>query len=516
MISTRWPVERLLSGLAIMLAAATGALIARPTAHVYDTPLTEDGYYALAVARNVAAGHGISIDGIHLTNGFQPLFTLLEAGAYCVAGGNDHIAIRLVFALSWAIYLSTGWLLGRIAADAISDGDPALGSVRGWLAGLLYIGGFLSFMHGFNGLETGLVVFGYAALWRGHQIGLYDRPFGWLLLGIGLGVLVLIRIDAAFFTVAIVLWQIWRRRLDGRATAILRGGSIGLVALLVSAPWWVYNDLVFGALMPTSGTAQQAFGLNWRRLRWVFWALGADGLPTLWLGRYDEIFHDGILPSLGRALVAGGLIVAGVRRFRAGILGNPSTPKIARTLEFGLVIAATMTALALYYLLNFIAFWFYYRYLFPVVVLSTVAIAIVAAPWVRRWPMPASLILLILALPTLVSAVMAQFGHTLHVQTVYWEQLQLIDAHVPADAPVAAGQAGTLGYFRKATVNVDGKVNADAVPFQTHMWDFLAAHDVHWFADWPFYIEKYLGKDPAAHGWKHVADLGYWQLWKRN
>jgi hypothetical protein len=120
-----------------------------------------------------------------------------------------------------------------------------------------------------------------------------------------------------------------------------------------------------------------------------------------------------------------------------------------------------------------------------------------------------------LTLPTLASALLAQQGRTLHVETVYWQQLALIDAHVPPDARVAAGQAGTLGYFRRATVNVDGKVNAAAIAHQDAMWHWLAAEDIRWFCDWPFYVEKYLGPDPTVHGWQRVGTLGIWQLWHR-
>jgi hypothetical protein len=110
---------------------------------------------------------------------------------------------------------------------------------------------------------------------------------------------------------------------------------------------------------------------------------------------------------------------------------------------------------------------------------------------------------------------MAEHGRTLHVDTVYWEQLALVGAQVPDTDDVAAGQAGTLGYFRQRVVNVDGKVNREAIPYQARMWDYLAARDVRWFCDWPFYVEKYLGADPGRHGWRQVGQNGYWQLWHR-
>jgi len=227
------------------------------------------------------------------------------------------------------------------------------------------------------------------------------------------------------------------------------------------------------------------------------------------------MFHDGILLSVLRALVAAALGVAIVRRWRHTPPALATDAVAARTVTFAGVLATSMAALALYYGLSFIAYWFYYRYLFPVALLATLAIAWWAAPVALRRPALAGALVALLCVPTLVSAVMAQHGRTLHVETVYWEQLALIAEQVPDTDIVAAGQAGTLGYFRARVVNVDGKVNREAIPYQTHVWDYLAAHDVHWFADWPYYVEKYLGPEPAQHGWRQVGQKGYWQLWRR-
>lgn len=503
--------------LALALAALTGALALRDDGHVFATPLTEDGFYSLAVARNVAAGSGITVDGRQPTNGFQPLFTFAEAAAYAIAGGDETLAVRLVLALSWLIYLATAGLVGAIAADAVADDGERDGGptrmLRRWLAMLLYAGGFLTFMHHFNALETGCVLFLYALAWRLYQAGLLEHRLGPPAFGALLGLLVLTRIDAAIFVAVVCVWQLLARWRAGPAAALARAVAIGATALLISSPWWAYNWVEFGSLMPTSGTAQQEWGLSARRIRWVFWALGVSSLPTLWLGWLDEAFHDGILLSVLRAVVIGALGVLIGRAWRRARL--PSDPVLQRTLAFGAALAAAMAALALYYGLSFIAYWFYYRYLFPVALIATVAIAWWAAPVARRHPVVAGALVALLCVPTLISAVLAQHGRTLHVQTVYWEQLALIAERVPAGDHVAAGQAGTLGYFRPHVVNVDGKVNREAIPYQHRMWEYLAARDVRWFADWPFYVEKYLGADPTAHGWRHVGQKGYWQLWQR-
>jgi len=44
----------------------------------------------------------------------------------------------------------------------------------------------------------------------------------------------------------------------------------------------------------------------------------------------------------------------------------------------------------------------------------------VAAPRALAWPRATTALLALLCAPTVVSAVMAQHGATLHVQTVYW------------------------------------------------------------------------------------------------
>lgn len=508
--------------LLLVLVTAAAVLALRPDGYVFHSPFTEDSFYSLAVARHFAAGHGITADGVQPTNGFQPLFTALCAGIYWLTGGDEVATLRGITWLSWAIWLGTGLLLGAIAADAGPGEGAGEGAgerareaharaARRWLAMLLHLGAFLAFMHHFNGLETGLLLFLYAVCWRAWAGGLPERGLiGTVAMGGLLGLLVLTRIDAAVVVAAICAWQFVARLRLGVGPALLRALLLGGVALIVASPWFVFNYVELGSFMPTSGTAQQEWGVNERRLRWIFWALGVSGLPGLWLGRLDEMFGDGIALSVLRAGLGLGLIGLFVRAVRGGRirLGGP-------TAEFAGMMLAGFALLALYYGLSFIAYWFYYRYLFPLTLLASVGIALTLAPTLLRWPRLGFFALALISAPTVISMLLAQQGRTLHVETVYWDQMALISRHVPPDVPVAAGQAGTLGYFRAATVNVDGKVNRAAIPHQDRMWDWLAERNVRWFCDWDFYVRKYLGSDPAAHGWHKVDQLGAWELWLR-
>ena len=86
--------------------------------------------------------------------------------------------------------------------------------------------------------------------------------------------------------------------------------------------------------------------------------------------------------------------------------------------------------------------------------------------------------------------------------------------HVPPGDEVAAGQSGTLGFFRERVVNPDGKVNREALAYQANMGDYLRRRGVKWFVDWQHYAERYLGPDPAAHGWRLVATRADFRLYR--
>jgi hypothetical protein len=82
----------------------------------------DDGYYFLTVARNIAAGRGITVDGVHWTTGFQPLWAAVCAVAFALA--PDRGALALVYIASFACWLGGAWLLVRFVRAA-RGGDPS-------------------------------------------------------------------------------------------------------------------------------------------------------------------------------------------------------------------------------------------------------------------------------------------------------------------------------------------------------------------------------------------------------
>ncbi|MFO1058294.1 MAG: hypothetical protein U1E53_15165 [Dongiaceae bacterium] len=494
-----------LSAASLLLAAATLTLALRPDGTVFLVPLSEDGYYAMTIARNIADGHGVTIDGVTPTNGFQPLFTFLQAGLFALAGGSDALAIRLILGLHWLLQVGTALLVGLIARDAVAGGPARL---RQALATFLYLAATHLFLHHYNGLETGCLLFLLALVWRQIQAGGAESRGGLVLLGLLLGLLALTRIDTGALIGCLCLRELVIRRDRGWATALSRAVLLGLLALLFSSPWWIYNWIGFGSPMPISGQAQQGWALEALRWRWLGWALGTGVLPWLYLGQYEAGWLDWLRLPL---YLGGAWLVLPLLRGGGTAQGAP-----ARSASFARALAAALLILALYYVLSFFAFWFYARYLAPVALLGTVALAIAAAPWLAARPLAARAASLVLLLPVAALAAFAWQGLSLYGTILFTEQLALVQRGVPPGALVAAGQSGTLGFFRPAVVNMDGKVNPEIHRWAGHPWDYLVARDIRWFVDWPYYVEKSLGPDPAAHGWRPVDREGQFILYRRD
>ncbi len=540
-----FPPARWLTGLAFLLAAVLAALALRPVAHVYDMPMTEDGYYALAVARNLAAGNGLTIDGVNLTNGFQPLFTLLQGAMFWLAGGEEITAMRLVMGLGWLFHIGGALLVAALARDAW----PALQGenekrLRAALAAVLYLASPLMLNHAYNGLETGCVMFFYAAIARWMQLSRDETWPGLAIMGALVGLLVLARIDAAFVALVLGLNELRRAWPRGLAITLARGAVLGGTALVVSLPWWLYNTIYFGSPMPTSGTAQQAWGLEWLRLEHAEWALRLVLFPWLFAGAHEgAIGVDVPVPAepghmtmtlmgfLRTAALAGVALVlwqawrSGVMRRDLDAASGEERRRIERTREFAACFLIAFAGLVVYYAFSFIAYWFYYRYFAPLALIAFVVAPILAARWLvgRPSPRPATIVIAALALQLVALAGFAWVGRGLGGNTVYHDQVALVRQHVPPEAEVAAGQSGTLGFFRTRVVNTDGKVNREALAYQDRMWEYLRARDVRWFVDWPFYINKYLGVplDPATglalaegNGWRRVAEQNYFYLYE--
>ena len=441
-------------------------------------------------------GHGLTADGRLWTNGFQPLFAFLLVPVYWVTGGDRVASLRGVLALHWAFHVSTAFVLGSLVAAAMGVLDAERRRAAFWLTAFLWLGSRFVLLGSYNGLETGCALMLYAAVWRAYQADWLDGARLWAL-GVVLGLLVLARIDAAVFVAVLSMSELARR--DAPAgRRLLRAAVLALVPFAISLPWWLYNLLGFGSLLPTSGAAQMS-SFQVGRVGPFASALLQAAVPYL-----QVRWIDGPIQSFLQAAI---LAVAWT-------FSRAALPGLRRDLVVrgGALLVLSAALLGACYLVFFRAVHFYGRYLAPVM-LPAVAMTSVAVLRSRRWSATLVLVVLLGVGPLALASVGGWvFQAGVARNPFYDHQLALVEAHVPAGELVSAFQSGTLGYFRDGVVNLDGKVNVEAQreSERDNLRGYLVRRAVRWYCDQGvgFYDER-------ADEWTVVARQGGFVLCRR-
>lgn len=474
----------------VVFVSAVGALAFRLYPFFAGLPwlseffVTEDGYLMLTVARNMATGLGMSVsEGTIATNGVQPMATFAFALAYWLVDGDKVAGLAGVTAISalWSIggFVSV-WAWAR---QALSPrlADP----VWPWVVAALWFSGPLMLRHTMNALETGLYIpfVLLALLWflrilrQEGEGGIAER------LGFGgfCGLVFLARNDGALLIMAIfVSWALYDlavRRRSVMATA-LRLIPPGLATLVVAGPWMVYNKLVFGSIVPISGWAQQlsaGFGQN---------------LPLLPVALFEHAFPMLPIPGSmeGNAMVIAICLVA---LLVVCALYLTEVLRMEPAVRF-MLLAYTLFVLMLcgYYGLNFGAPHFISRYMAPasplLITAGLSALTVVVQRLVPRFAVPAVAALsiggLFLSGALLARQLMPGWYHQGHFQVVRW-----VDANIDDTEWVGAVQTGTLGYWHDRTINLDGKVNPEALAAlhkEGHVLNYVISSKINYIADW--------------------------------
>jgi hypothetical protein len=248
------------------------ALVARLVVMVhFPDPAYPDSYYYVDVARNLAAGHGFSVDfvwifaevGGHIpanpilpiaSNGhWMPLASLVQVPFIAVLGPTA-IASALPFSLIGALAAPLTWAIAR---DAGTSRLVAVGA--GILVALPML--MLVFMvqpDNFS-LFQPLVA---GALWLGAR-GLRGDARSFAAAGLLVGIATLSRNDGVLVGAALgltFLWDRWRAWRSGgsRLPAIPLWSAVACFALfaLVMGPWIARQLAVFGTISPSTASGK--------------------------------------------------------------------------------------------------------------------------------------------------------------------------------------------------------------------------------------------------------------------
>lgn len=501
----RYHIHRAFWILLVLVALVPLALVIRPGESVADAPLTEDGYYVFTIARNIAQGQGIVIAEDTLTNGFQPLFTFLAVPSFWLAGDDTYLAIRYMLILHWLIQLVTAAVLGHIVSQSFAiqnDQKPFFFAITA----LLYLASLFVFLQHFNGLETGFLLLMYGITWRYYQMARLDSTRDLLILGALAGLVVLSRIDAVFFVIVLSLSFFFVASPSSNWThRIQRFGLVAGAAFLVSLPWWAYNLLVFGNLMPSSGLAQQGWDLTASRLGASLFYVVQVLLPFVPFMYIHQI--NPMLSFLIQAGCVGGgafFLWRDMPHLRRHISEQWQTREVTRrTIAFGGCLLVSGLFLVVWYTLSSSADYFYGRYFTPLVLVSLASLGALASWAYQKYPRTIMGGLALIAMPLILSAPLRYFDLVFTDSPHYHDQLALVQEHVPEDSYVGAFQSGTLGYFRERVVNLDGKVNPEALRYRSNMQVYLDRRGIVWLCGWEI---------PERMGWTDDNGTGDWEV----
>jgi len=231
-----------------------GAMIASaPLDVLIDRFMPDDMFYYLQPARNVACTGFSSFDGIHFTNGYQPLWFLILTPIFFIfpEGGEAPVRIALFMQLVLSIMASV-----RLFRTLARMTNP----LAAGCAMVMWVVAFQRTM--LNGLETALLMFVYSLLLESYQrLTEHETmtPRRLLILGALAGAAFLARTDSLFLAAALGIQLIF----TGATPRRFRFPSIlpvilwyGIPLSLIVGSYLMCNLVATGHLMPVSGAAK--------------------------------------------------------------------------------------------------------------------------------------------------------------------------------------------------------------------------------------------------------------------
>ncbi len=418
---------------------------------------TEDGYFMLTMGRNVGIGRGLSVRGGDMpTNGTQPLTTFVWAAGYAMLGPERSAGVLFAQILQLIAGLFAAFVLFRLTRTLGKNRSPGERDVRALLAAGIWYASPQALHHTMNCLETcfnALVVLLIAwmfvsdeeeeKLWSFKRCALFG-----VLLGIGFwarndSALVILGACLAYLAPAL-------KNADERMPRFTRVLFFGSVSVVVASPWLIYNYSNFGHIMPVSGRAEALTG---------HFASNLGGVPIVLAEFMSGIFPIPSSLSGNPAVIAGAtlVVVAGL----ALLVRSRSTMSSTESRMIPMIIVYTLGLVA-FYGLYFGAAWFLPRYFLPLSPFLVIGLVSAVIHFYKRFDKPA---LAFAAATVLVGVTLALTWRT-HQQRQYHQHFQVVrwlEENVPDDTYVGAIQTGTIGFFHDRTINLDGKVNQDAL-----------------------------------------------------
>lgn len=423
--------------------------------------VSDDMFYYLCIARNIARGLGATADGENVTNGFHPLWALLVAALYRVFGDG---ALQAALVLLTLCSVCSAWFLYKILRFSCGE-SPSL------LAAIIWLCCPYTILVALAGVEAPLFVLllGAGAYCYLSVRDSADAPLRrWALPGVLLGLAILARIDGAIFA-ALVCADLFIRSRGARGRVAVLAGT----CILVTLPWFLWSYLRTGLLFQMSGRAihhQQHVVFRTQHaasgaVRWAaawLWEACANAYAAL--GAIGSFCGTGAAVILAAAAVCA-LVLLVARATARGIF--TAWVKRASSLSFLFLYGASIFALYCAYLW-YSQDWYYYSIVF----VGCAALGCVLDLLDRRL---AGRIADLARRGVWFACALCVVVYSLH-QTAFWwgrgmrgwqidtyRAALWVKKNLPGNSRIGSFNSGMLSYYCPQTViNLDGVVNGAA------------------------------------------------------
>lgn len=299
----------------------------------------DDAYYYFKVAQNITEGHGISFDGINLTNGYHPLWLLVCIPVFYLARFDLILPLRVLLMVMGILNAATAVLIYRLVSTSLSR-------AVGILAACFWAFNFYIHTTVYEfGLETPLAAFTIVLLlwklsrfekqWR--TTPLTTRQL--VVIGIIAVLAMFSRLDLVFLAFIAGIWVIFR----GRPIRFLLPLDITVI----------FFSMTFSVM---TRTGLEAYNILYTAsaIEAVFLSLIVKILFLYFFGLYQHPKTKSIQATIRQAflaLTASTIFVAGIYLLLVQIGIGKNFPRSAFVIDWGISIVLILS-------LRLIAYWF--------------------------------------------------------------------------------------------------------------------------------------------------------------
>ena len=493
--------------LAVLLMFSAGFVIVLSHAFVRTEDFIhrgDDAFYYFQIAANFPENGRWTFDGIHSTNGVQPLWALILtvfAQALNWLGVSDPPTLARIFVgLSASLHFGSCVILYRLLERTFSTGTAIVASG----AFLFPIGIVWARVWGMENSLYGLLLL--ASLWF-FQFRFLERPTTRraTALGVLLALTALARLNAILFIPCLLGYYLLAGPRSGMLDRFRLSLVCGVAASALILPYFLFNLASTGHLLPISGEVKsigtdellRSRGIESRISPQFAWLVAQELVgPARWLvtSRVTDAFWvlggrliwEGLLPLGGLVamvtVLASAPLAVGKPREWLGFLGDryARLKPFSYVLIFAVLNAAVSAFLYPLQLSYAIVRWWLVENEIVITVLAATLVA-TSIGFIARRSIPASALKPALAgvlalLTTLYVWQAVQFYGDEEVEFRDWnaswndesyEAARWLSASTPRNAVIGSWNAGVLGYYsNRRVVNLDGLINDfDLLPY---------------------------------------------------